>query len=199
MYKGRMMTRTFATTCGLLVLGYVAIAAQAGGGWTTVFDGKSLDQFTPVGMANWRIADGTVEATSGMAGFLVTKQSYGDHEIRAEVWTTPDANSGIFVRCQDPNKVGAASCYEVNVYDQRPDQTYRTGGIVDLAKPMAMINAGNQWNTLEITAKGPRLIVRMNGTLMVDVEDRKFARGPFALQAGAGTVRFRNVQVRELK
>ena len=36
----------------------------------------------------------------------------------------------------------------------RPDQTYRTGGIVDVAKPMNMVNAGNQWNTLEITRRG---------------------------------------------
>jgi hypothetical protein len=87
----------------------------------------------------------------------------------------------------------------VNIFDTRPDQSYRTGGIVDVAKPASVINTGNKWNTLEITAKGPRLVVRMNGMQMVDVEDKKFARGPFALQAGVGVVRFKNVQIRELK
>ena len=88
-----------------------------------------------------------------------------------------DANSGIFIRCQDPAKVGAATCYEVNIFDTRPDQSYRTGGIVDVAKPASVINTGNKWNTLEITAKGPRLMERMNGMQTVDVEDKKFARG----------------------
>lgn len=78
----------------------------------------------------------------------------------------------------------------------RPDQTYRTGGIVDVAKPMRMVNAGNQCNTLEITAKGPRLTVRMDNMPMVDVQDTKHARGVIALQAGAGTVKFRRALAR---
>lgn len=175
-----------------------AVSGQTAAGWTTLFDGKSLDQWTSAGKVNWRLTDGTVESTAG-AGFLISKQSYGDFELRAEFWVTPDANSGIFIRCQKPDQPGAATCYEVNVYDTRPDPTYRTGAIVDVAKPMAMISTGNQWNTFEITAKGPRLIVRLNGTMTVDVEDKKFARGPIALQAGVGTVRFRNVQIREFK
>lgn len=172
-----------------------AALAQSAAGWTTLLDGTNWNQFTPIGTANWRVVDGAVQSDSGV-GFLVSKASYGDFELRSEFWTSPDANSGIFIRCQNPKEVGAASCYEVNVFDTRPDPLYRTGAIVNVAKPMAMINAGNQWNTFEITAKGPRLIVRLNGTLTVDVEDKMFARGPFALQGSAGTVKFRSVQVR---
>ncbi len=61
---------------------------------------------------------------------------------------------------------------------------------------MAMIDAGNRWNTYEITAKGPQLMVRLNGTQTVNVEDEQFAEGPFALQYGAGTMKFRSVQIR---
>ena len=147
-------------------------------------------------MANWRVVDGAVQADSGMGGFLVSKASYGDFELRAEVWVTPDANSGIFIRCEDPKQVTAMNAYEVNIYDMRPDQAYRTGGIVDVAKPMSVMNAGNRWNTMEITAKGPRLTVRLNGMPMVDVQDMKHARGPIALQAGVGTVKFRKVEIR---
>ena len=192
------MKRTLTTTCALLLLVGATITAQ--GGWVTLFNGGSVNEkiWTPAGRANWQVRGNELWSTDG-AGFLVTKQSYGDHEIRADIWVSPDANSGIFIRCMDANKIGAATCYEVNVYDTRPDQTYRTGGIVDLAKPTAMIDSGNKWNTLQITARGPRLIVRMNGVETVNVEDKKFARGPFALQAGLGVVRFRNVQVRELK
>ena len=92
--------------------------------------------------------------------------------------------------------MGATSCYEINIYDQRQDPLYRTGGIVNVAKPMVMIDAGNRWNTYEITAKGPQLMVRLNGTLTVNVEDGQFAQGPFALQYGAGTMKFRSVQIR---
>jgi hypothetical protein len=196
------MTRTTAAAAlvvlGLSVIWAPAVQGQAASSWVTLFDGKSLDRWTPVGQADWKIVKDEIWSTNG-AGFLLSKQPYTNFEIRADFWVTPDANSGIFIRCQDPAKVGAATCYEVNIFDTRPDQTYRTGGIVDVAKPTAMINTGNKWNSLEIVAKGPRLIVRMNGMQTVDVEDKKFARGPFALQAGVGVVRFRNVQIRELK
>jgi hypothetical protein len=171
------------------------VAAQSAVGWTTLLDGSNMDAFTPLGDANWRVVDGAVQADSG-AGFLVSKTSYTDFELRVEFWASPDANSGIFIRCQDPQEVGADNCYEVNIYDQRPDPTYRTGGIVNLTKPMAMIDAGNQWNTYEISTKGPRLMVSLNSTPTVNVEDGQFAQGPFALQASAGTLKFRSVQIR---
>jgi hypothetical protein len=196
------MKQISAIALGLLLVGLsgidrpTAALAQAPAPWRTLLDGTNMNQWTPLGSANWRVVDGTIQADNGMAGFLVSKESYGDFELRAEFWVSPDANSGIFIRCSNPKEVTAANSYEVNIFDTRPDQTYRTGGIVDIAKPASMVNAGNQWNTFEIVAKGPRLVVRLNGMPMVDVQDTKHPRGPIALQAGAGTVRWRNVQIR---
>jgi hypothetical protein len=159
--------------------------------------GFDLKAWKAVGDANWKVVDGIVEADMG-TGFLVTPRPYRDFTFTADFWVTADANSGVFIRCQDANKIAAATSYEVNIFDQRPDQAYRTGGIVDVAKPMSVINTGGKWNTIEITAKGPRMTVRINGMPMVDVEHAKFANGPIALQRSAGTVRFRNVRIREL-
>ena len=52
--------------------------------------------------------------------------------------------------------------------------------------------------TNEITARGDRLQVTLNGTQVVDVRDTQFSDGPIALQYGAGVVKFRNVRVRTL-
>ena len=109
-----------------------------------------------------------------------------------------DANSGVFIRCEDPKTINAMNAYEVNIYDKRPDQSYRTGAIVDVAKPASVIMTGGKWNSIDITAKGSKLTVLMNGMKMVDVDDKKHAKGPIALQYGAGTVKFRNVRVRSL-
>ena len=131
-------------------------------------------------------------------GYLVTPMSYSDFEIQAEFWVTDDANSGIFIRCSDPKMITAMNSYEVNIYDKRPDQSYRTGAIVDVAKPAAVVNTGGKWNTMTITAKGPKMTVTVNGMKTVDVENKMHARGPFALQYGAGTVKWRSVKVRTL-
>jgi hypothetical protein len=173
------------------------VSAQSGA-WTTLFDGTSLKGWNMVGNANWELVDGAVQATQGTGGFLVTAESYGDFQITLEFWTSDDANSGVFIRCQDPKMITATNSYEVNIYDRRPDPAYRTGAIVDVAKPMVNIDAGGRWNTFDITAQGPKLIVTLNGMKTVDVEHKGHLRGPIALQYGAGTVRFRNVRIRTL-
>ena len=165
--------------------------------WTTLFDGSSLDGWRILGDANWELGDGAVSATEG-SGFLLTGESYGDYEFSVEFWVDEPANSGIFIRCQDPEAVRDTNCYEVNIFDTRADQTYRTGGIVHIASPSEVIDAGGQWNTYLIRAEGSRLVVTLNGTRVVDVNDDQFSSGPIALQYGAGVVRFRNVRIRAL-
>lgn len=168
-------------------------------GRQTLFDGSSLAQLEILGDANWRIEDSSVVADeSTAASFLVSNQDYSDFELSLEFWVNTEANSGIFLRCQDREAVTDTSCYEVNIYDTRADQTYRTGGIVNLVAPAEFIYTGGQWNRYEITANGNRLQVTLNGRDIVDVEDSQFASGPIALQYGSGTVRFRNVFVRPL-
>jgi hypothetical protein len=164
------------------------------GEWIVLLEGTSLEGWNTLGDANWNTGEGYVEASSGN-GFLITPDSYRDFHLKLEFWTDTEANSGIFIRCADPNEVGAANAYEVNIYDQRPDPAYRTGGIVNVAEPMEQIDAAGRWNIYEIEAVGPHLVVRLNGTLTVDTEDAQFSAGPIALQYGAGIVRFRNVQI----
>jgi hypothetical protein len=94
--------------------------------------------------------------------------------------------------------IDGKTCYEVNIFDKRPDPSYGTGAIVDVAKVNPMPKAADKWNTYEITAKGPKLTVILNGEKTVDVEDTKHATGPIALQYGSGVVKFRKVQIKPL-
>ena len=171
------------------------VATPQTGTWKSLFDGTSLDGWKQVNNANWELADGTVRADAG-TGFLLTDSSYTDFDLDLEFWVTDDANSGVFLRCQNPAELGAATCYEVNIYDQRSDPTYRTGAIVGVAKPSVQINTGGRWNRYEISARGRHLTVKLNGQQTVDVENDRFAGGPIALQYGAGRVMFRNVRIR---
>jgi hypothetical protein len=182
--------------------GAAAAAAGAPGGdggstWVTLFDGTSLDGWNAVGDANWSIADGAVRADDGN-GHLVSSASYRDFDLELEFWVSDDANSGVFIRCTDSERINPETCYEVNIFDQRPDPTYRTGSIVDLAPPMENVDTGGQWNRYRISAVGSRLLVTLNGIDTVDIDDERLAEGPFTLQYGTGTVMFRNVRIRPL-
>ena len=186
-----------------VILGLAAAAlatpALAGKPFAVLFDGTSLDGWSSVGDANWTLSDGAVSADRGGMGFLVSRDSFRDFDLRAEIWVSPDANSGIFIRCSDRARFTPANAYEINVFDQRPDPTYGTGAIVDIAPVSPMPKAGGQWNVMEISARGPVLSVVFNGVATVDdVRDAAHAEGPIALQYGAGTVRFRRVEIREI-
>ena len=79
-------------------------------GWTTLLDGTTLKGWIVVGDANWAAVDGAVQATKGGTSYLVTPNTYADFQLVAEVWVSAGANSGIFVRCQDPKNITAANC-----------------------------------------------------------------------------------------
>src|SRR4029450_10262922 len=110
------MIRAVTTTVALLAASVAAIqlapqaVGQTGSGWVQLFDGKSMDGWTSTGEANWRVEDGALVADKGKGGHLITKDSYKNHQIYAEFWTDEKANSGIFVRCKDPKKIGAKEC-----------------------------------------------------------------------------------------
>jgi hypothetical protein len=68
-----------------------------------------------------------------------------------------------------------------------------------VAKPSQFLKAGGQWNTYEITAKGPSFTVTLNGVRTVDgAQDTKNPSGAIALQYGGGVVKFRKVQIKTL-
>jgi len=206
------MKRPSFIVMGLLVIGLIVLGSaymsfgQSDAGWTTLIDGTTgLGNWHQVGDANWRAENGAIVADKGKGGFLVSKSSYKDFQIRAEFWADHTTNSGIFIRCTDPKAITATNAYEVNIYDQRPDPSYGTGGIVNVAKISPMPKAGGKWNTYEITAKGSQLTVVLNGVQTVDVKDEKLAQGPFALQFGnvandapGGAIKWRKVQIKPL-
>jgi hypothetical protein len=210
------MKRWSALAMGLFCLAFTAVwhSQRASGetGWVTLFDGKNLDHFNKIGDANWRLEDGVVVADKGN-GFLVTKNDYKDFQLRAEFWVGPDANSGIFIRCINPEKVvgnKAETCYEVNIWDDRPGKDYATGAIVDVAKVDPMPTTVGKWNVYEITAKGDTFTVVLNGQKTVDARDAKHASGRIGLQHGPGNkdangvvndkgvVKFRKVEIKAL-
>lgn len=198
----------------VLALGFTVIAcsSQMSGegdrGWTTLLDGanpKSLDNWNRIGDANWRAEDGAIVADKGKGGFLVSKESFRDFQLRAEFWADHTTNSGIFFRVSDPKAIGSRTAYEANIYDQRPEAEYGTGSIVNVTKVSPMPKAGGRWNTIEITAKGQNLTVVLNGTKTAEGRHGQFTEGPLSLQfsnrekgAPGGAIKWRKLEIRKL-
>jgi hypothetical protein len=176
-------------------------AAQSDSGWTTLLDGTSLEGWNRVGESNWRIEDGAVVADKLAAktpAHLVSKNAYKNFMLQVEFWASDDANSGIYIRCADPAVITDRSCYEINIFDKRPDPSYGTGAIVHFAEVSPMPKAGGKWNTLEISANGRHIEAKLNGQKTAEVHNGLFAEGPITLQHGAGVIKFRKVAIKPI-
>ncbi len=200
-------TLALTLAVGLIGVSYTAVQfapqayGQSGAGWIVLFDGKNLGDWDKVGETNWRIENGAIVAdkrTSKTPAYLLSKNTYKDFMLYVEFWSSDDANSGIFLRCSDPKKVGDKTCYEVNIYDQRKDPTYGTGAITRYVEVNPMPKAGGKWNTYEMTMKGRQLTVVLNGKKTAELHNGMFQEGPFALQHGAGVIKFRKVAIKPL-
>jgi hypothetical protein len=195
------MSLALALTIGAAACPYAISARAEDDGWIMLLDSANKGEWSEVGKANWEMKDGvlTVDKLDGKdIAYLVSKNTYKDFQIRAEFWVDDEANSGIFIRCDKADKIDGKICYEVNIFDKRPDPSYGTGAIVDVAKVDPMPKAAGKWNTYEITAKGPHLMVVLNGQKTADADDSKHLGGYVALQYGSGAVKFRKVQIKPL-
>lgn len=201
-----MKRRTFLgfTLSGTLsMLAGCASRSASSENWLPLFNGRDVNNWLRMGsQANWRVENGVLIADKldgKDPSYLVTRESYGDFEIRSEFFIDSETNSGIFIRAEDPEKINAKTAYEVNIWDTRPDKTYGTGSIVDVAKVSPMPLAGGKWNTMLISARGPRLIIVLNGVQSSAASDGTHARGRIALQyGGPGVVKFRKVEIKAL-
>ena len=195
-----------AVLISVVVSSFPRAWAQDSEDWVTIFDGSNLDSFILTGDANWHTVGGVVEATEGN-GYLVIKEPYADLVLTLEFWVSSSVNSGVYIRCPAPEEHGGRICYEIQIHDYRPDQIYRTGGIVRHRSPAAHVNSVGQWNSYEIRAEGEHLTVTLNDVVTAEIESSDYvcdqpcahrSEGFISLQYSddsGGVLKFRNIQL----
>ena len=179
-----------------------------GSGWTTLIDGdKGLENFQRVGDANWRAEGGAIVADKAATARLPADQElvqgfpdprrvlgrprHEQRHLHAHPGSEKDRRRHL-LRGEHLRSAPRAGIRH------RRDRRLRQGAGAPPYK------AGGKWNTFLITAKGSQLTVEFNGQKTVDIQDAKFAQGPFALQFGnhgkvpGAPIKWRKVEVRPL-
>ena len=203
---------------------FAGLARAADDGWISLFDGVSLAGWKAnENAASFRVVDGAI-TTDGPRSHLfyvgtgATPASFENFEFSAEVMTKPNANSGIYFHTSWldqgwPTHQG----FEVQVDNSQPLQgTYienkRTGSLYGIRNVYPKLVRDNEWFTISITVRKPRVEISVNGVLVVDyvepasplpADAPKFnhlGSGAFALQAHdpESHASFRNLRVRPL-
>lgn len=138
------------------------------------------------------------------------KKDVNGNEIKT---TVPDSDSGIFLRGQGKSQVNIW-CWPIGsgeVYGYRMDKKMPPEVRAGVTPKINADHDLGEWNTFEITMKGDRLTVVLNGTAVIKNAQLPGIpeRGPIALQHHGGKrdgewssppalVQFRNISIREL-
>lgn len=178
----------------VLMLVLVLTACATG---TPLFNGDDLSGWEVIGEADWQVQGGELVASGAGDGFLASVEEFQDFRLSLEFWVDATTNSGLFIRCQDRGNIHPDTCFELNIWDQHPQQQARTGAIVfKVMPPLAQVNTVGQWNTYDVTARGSKLVVKVNGHITAIMVRADPAGGFIALQHWQkGTVRFRNIRL----
>jgi hypothetical protein len=165
-------------------------------GWILLFDGESLFGWKPASEADWKVAGGSITASEGEPGLLRTTSQFGNYTLKVDFRGDTGVNSGVFLRTSPKPGPGdvATKCYEVNIAGPAESE-YPTGSLVNRQKAVAPPESSG-WQTLELTADGGHIVVKLNGQIVCDYTDPKPpGRGYIGLQFRSGKIEFRNVKL----
>ena len=179
--------------CFIDLCSSVAVAGQP----VFLFDGSSLENIDVIG-CEVRIVDGAIKLESGN-GLVQTKKQYTNFVLSFE-WKALDAkmwDSGLYFRYQEvPRGRPWPNSFQINL---RKGMEGDLGGFTD-GKNTVETKQGD-WNKFELTVKGSKASLRVNGKSSWEVDGITQSKGWIAIQAevpGGGQFLFRNVQVKEL-
>jgi len=203
-------------TIALLIVACSASKQLKSGGWTNLFDGKSLDGWK-VGAhpETFKVEDGTI-VVNGPTAHLFYDGPFMDHnfknfEFKASVMTFPGSNSGIYFHTQYQESSWPAKGYEVQVNNSHTDWR-RTGSLYAIEDVKEVYVKDNEWYTEYIMVNGKRVIIKINDKTVVDYTEpenvkrpdnmagRLISSGTFALQGHdpKSKVLFKEIMVKPL-
>jgi len=192
-------------------------------GFVSLFDGTSLDQWTG-NTSGYNLVNGAVEVNpdAGGGGNLYTKDEFADFIYRFEFQLTPGANNGIGIRAPLDGDAAYAGM-EIQVLDNEAPKykdlhEYQYHGSVYGVIPAkrGFLLPTGEWNKEEIVAKGNKIKVTLNGTVILDGDIKKASNnfketmdqkdhpgllrktGHIGFLGHGDVVRFRNMRVKKL-
>ena len=216
--RRREFLTTLIASTGLLMAADFAAGQEAG--FRPLFNGKNLDGWKLVrGAGSGYIAEGDrIVCPPDGGGNLFTEKEYANFILRLEFKLSPGGNNGIGLRA--PLEGDAAyQGMEIQVLDDpapqykniKPEQ--HSGSIYGVfAAKQGALKPQGEWNSYEITARGRRVSIKLNGTMVVDadldtVKDENILKthpglarttGHIGFLGHRSHVEFRNIQIKEL-
>jgi len=175
------------SVAALVTIAGATVPAQQGGGWVSLFDGKTLAGWK-VGenAASFKVEDGAI-VINGDRAHLYYVGTVGNHdfknfEFKADVMTTPGSNSGIYFHTAYQEGGWPSKGYEVQVNNSHTDPK-RTAGLYGVKDNMEAPAKDGEWFTMQITVQGKHVTTSVNGKTIVDYTEPDNAERPADMKA----------------
>jgi hypothetical protein len=196
------------------------LSSKSNAGFTPVFNGKNFDGWTGP-LDNYEIVDGAVRCKAHKGGTIYTKEQYADFSARLEFMLPPGGNNGLALRYPGQGDTAYVGMCELQVLDEMYEEVTKSKldprQVHGSAYGMAAAARGYQrpagaWNFQEVTVKGSRIQVELNGTRILDADlstvkdfmansphpGKDRASGHFGFAGHSDPVAFRNVLIKRL-
>jgi hypothetical protein len=223
MYTSRTIVLSAAI---LMIFGWMLpVRGEEGdAGVVKMFNGKDLDGWVIEGPKTskeggeekpiWTVKDGVIACTGKVYDWMrYDKQKYDDFVFHVEYrMLDAKSNSGLGIRCvpyagSRDTRPSFAS-YEVQLLNDtdKPPSKGSTGSLYRYVAPTAKpIKGVGEWNTMEVTCRGPQITIVLNGEKILDLDQttkadlkNKPLSGYLSIQSHSGPVEFRNLWVKPM-
>jgi hypothetical protein len=193
-------------------------APETDEGFVQLFNGKDLSGWTGAAKnrKTYRVENGVLICDKGK-GLFRTEKEYSDFILRFEFKLTPGANNGLGIRM--PAQGNAAyEAMELQILDDTADKykklkDYQYHGSIYgvVAAKRGFLKPVGEWNKQEVTAKGSKITVKLNGEIIVDADLTKVkpldnkkhpglkrTKGYISLCGHNTYVEFKNMKIKDL-
>ena len=196
------------------------LASRSNEGFKSIFNGSDFTGWAgPIN--EYEVVDGAIQCRPKKGGTLYTKDEYEDFMARMEFKLPPGGNNGLAIRYPGHGNAAYDGMCELQVLDDNYEKA--TGQKIDArqahgsAYGMFAAARGYQrpigeWNFEEVTVKGSKIKVELNGTVILDcdlstVKDfmgggahpgKDRTKGSFGFAGHNDPVAFRNIQIKPL-
>ncbi|MCF7668758.1 MAG: ThuA domain-containing protein [Verrucomicrobia bacterium] len=183
---------------------------EVAAGFQPLFTGVNLDGWKlrhEDGRQSWSAQNGMLVNNVGddqHGTDLVSTKKFNDFILRYKYMIPAGANSGVYLRGR----------YELQILDDFPAKKTSessNGSFYSFATPSKFASlAPGQWQTVEVTLKGNKVTIILNGVKIHDnleltratggqLDNNLGTPGPIMLQGDHGNVAFKNMRIKELK
>jgi hypothetical protein len=195
------------------------LAAHGAEGFRTVFSGRDLaDWAGPI--ENYEVSDGVLKCKPHKGGVIYYNQELTDFAARVEFKLPPGGNNGLAIRYPGHGDTAYVGMCELQILDDGDRRYARSldprqahGSVYGMvAAKRGYLRPVGQWNFEEVTVKGPKIKVELNGTVILDADvsqvkefmgnsphpGKDRTSGYFGFAGHSDPVEFRNVAIKPL-